>query len=110
MDFLSFGLNQTCTYWAVTGVDGFNKPVFASPVQIKCRWEERTEKVINDEGEEYLSRARIFLKDDIVPGDYLFLGTHAGTDPRLIRDAFRVMAWRRIPSLDGLSFERKAYL
>lgn len=110
MDFLSFGLGQICTHWAVTGVDGFNKPIFASPVELKCRWEERNEKLINDDGEEYLSRARVFLANDVVPGDYLFLGSNSTADPRTVREAFRVKTWRRIPSLDGLSFERKAYL
>lgn len=111
MDFLTFGLNQKCTHWAITGVDGYNEPTFAEAVQLDCRWEDRVEKLQSYLGEEFISRSRIFLSVDIADGDYLALGDHTGTpDPRVIRAAFSVKAWRKTPSLDGTFFERKAYI
>jgi hypothetical protein len=110
MSFLSFGLNQECTHWAVTGTDGYNRPTFSAPRQIKCRWEDRVEKIQNDEGVEVLSRSRIFLEDDLTMGDYLFLGISDNPDPREVPGAYRVMAMRKTPGLFAEDFERKAYL
>lgn len=110
MDFLTYGLTQECTLWVSTGTDGYNQPSFAAPVQIICRWEEKTEKIQGDDGVEVLSRARVFLAQDVALGDYLVLGTSAGADPREVPGAYRVKDFRKTPSLDGLSHERKAYL
>lgn len=110
MDFLSFGLTQTCTLWVVTGVDGYNRPSFAAPVQIPCRWEDRTEKIQIDVGVEVLSHTRVFLGQDVALGDYLSLGTKSSVDPHDESATYRVQQFRKTPSLDGLSFERKAYL
>jgi hypothetical protein len=110
MDFLTFGLSQTLTYWRKTGVNSYNQPTFAAPTQLICRWEDRVEKIQDDMGQDYVARSRIFLADDVSMGDYLFLGTSVATDPRAVTLARRVVAFRKTPSLDGLFFERKAYL
>lgn len=112
MSFLEFGLNQTCTYWQSTGVDGFNQPTFAAPVVLHCRWEERTEKIQTDEGTEALSRSRVFLAEDIAIGDYLAIGNLTSEpDPRDIPLlAHRVLDWRKTPGIYAEMFERKAYL
>lgn len=109
MSFLTYGLAQTLTFWELTGVDGYNQPQFASPVSRVCRWEERTERLQNNEGQEVLARSRIFLDADMKIGDYVALGTVAGADPRVIPQARAVIEFRKTPSLDGLSFERKSY-
>jgi len=110
MKFLLFGLRQTATYWQVTGYDGYNEPVFAAPVQIRCRWEYRVEKVQNDDGQEVVSKARVFLDREVSTDDFIALGTFADADPRRVFGAWRVLTFRSIPSLDGKSFERKCYI
>lgn len=110
MDFLTFGLTQVCTHWRKTGVDGYNQPTFAAPVQLACRWEDRVEKIQDDTGQDYVARSRIFLADDVTMDDYLFFGTSVTANPRSVGLARRVKAFRKTPSLDGLAFERKAYL
>jgi hypothetical protein len=110
MDFLTFGLSQRLTYWRKTGMDAYNKPTFAAPTQLDCRWEDRVEKIQDDTGQDYVARSRIFLGTDVTMDDYLFLGVSVATDPRTVSLARKVKAFRKTPSLDGLSFERKAYL
>lgn len=110
MSFLTFGLAQTLTLWRVTGIDGFNKPSFAAPEEQICRWEERSEKIQTADGTEVLSRARIFLAVDVALGDYMLLGTNSETNPMQVPGAYRVRDFRKIPSLDGTMFERKAFL
>lgn len=110
MNFLIFGLSQKLTLWVSLGVDGFNKPIFAAPVERICRWEERSDRIQTAEGTEVYSRATIFLDQDLALGDYVKLGSHAGANPLQIPGAYRVVDFRKIPSIDGNFFERRAYL
>lgn len=110
MSFLSFGLNQKCTYWKYLGIDGYGHPSFAAPVVLACRWEGRTEKIQGDDGEQHISRARVFLENDLESGDYLALGELAGSDPRRVLGAWRIISFRTTPGLNAEVFERKAYL
>ncbi len=110
VDFLTFGLAQTCTVWILDGVDGYNQPNFLAPVQRACRWEDRTTRLQNLEGQVVLARSRIFLAEDVSLGDFIAFGIVAGSDPRDIPTARAVIEYRKTPSLDGLSFERKAYV
>lgn len=108
-DFLTFGLSQKCTVWVLTGVDGYNQPTFATPVERACRWEERTTRLQNLEGQEVLARNRIFLAEDVKMGDYIIFGIETSSDPRGTPGARAVIEYRKTPSLDGSAFERKAY-
>ena len=110
MGFTTAFLKQTATHWAVTGVDKFNNPTFGTPEELNCRWEERTELIQTPDGQQKPSRARIFLEDDIVVGDYLFLGISSETDPRTVPNAYRILDFRKIPGLYVEQYERKAYL
>jgi hypothetical protein len=109
--FLSLGLKQIATYWRATGIDGFGEKTYSAPVQIKCRWEERSEFIRTADGNQVPSRARVFLEDDVALDDYLMLGKSTETDPRKLDNiAFQVMDFRKIPSLDATDFERLALL
>lgn len=110
MSVFTLYLPQTATHWAVNGITGTGQPQFDAPVQLKCRWEQRNDYVINDDGHEVLSRARIFLGVDVVVGDYLYLGVSTQADPRGLVGAFKVLQFRKTPGLRAEIFERKAYL
>jgi hypothetical protein len=109
MSFLTFGQTQQMTIWVKTGVNGYNKSTFASPVQRDCRWEDRTTRIQVAEGQEITARSRIFLSEDVALGDYIAFGVVAGSDPLEIPAARPVIDFRKTPSLDGTDFERKAY-
>lgn len=110
MSFLTYGLNQQATYWMKTGINGFSEPTFAVPVTVICRWEDRTDKIITPTGADTLSRARVFLDQDMAIGDYLFLGDSVASDPRTVIGAYEIKDFRKSPSLDASDFERKAFL
>lgn len=110
MDFLTFGLQQTLTIWVATGRDGYNNPTFAAPEERPCRWEQRNTKIQTEDGKEITARGRIFLDRDLAVGDYIFLGLSAELNPLETQGASRVMEFRKTPSIDGNSFERKAYI
>lgn len=102
--------NDTATYWQCTGIDGFGKPTFAAPTTIKCRWEQRVEKVFTPEGEQIMSKARLFLGQSIAINDYIFYGTSAALNPLVVPNAYRVIDYREIPGFGGTEPERRALL
>lgn len=110
MSFLTLYLNQTATYWKRQGADGFGNIVFSSPVQIRCRWEDRTQFIQNAQGDNVPSRSTVFLEQDVSLDDFLFLGKTSEPNPTNLDFAYKVMDFRRTPSLDGKDFERRALL
>lgn len=84
-------LRQIMVYWAVTGInDGFGKPIFATPVEVPCKWEDKNEMVIDmGTGEEILALSKVFVDEDLSYGSMVFLGeltdltTEQKTDPYL---------------------------
>ena len=61
-------LRQRATYWAPATVDGFGKKTFAEPVLLSCRWEDRTDLVIQGTEEARPSKARVFLNQAVALG------------------------------------------
>lgn len=103
-------LNQVCTYWAQTGTDMFNKPVFAAPQALACRWEEVSEKFINKNGEESVSKSRIFFAQNVDLEGYLFLGVNASADATEVDGAYEVQQVKKTPDLRGLKTLYVVYL
>ena len=113
MEFVTWttqNLKQDATYWAVSGVDNFGDPSFASPVGIKCKWEDRTELFIDPDGREQRSRSVVYVDTDVVIGGYLFLGTSTGTDPLAVTGAFIVKDFKKVSNFEATVHERRVML
>lgn len=98
-------LNQTLTYWAPSAVattDLYGKPTFSAPVQLSCRWEDRTEQLKDKKGEEFISKSRIFLNDDVDLDGYVFLGTSVSITPSLLTGAYEIQQKGRQPDLRNI--------
>lgn len=92
---------QDAVYWQFTGIDGFNTPQFEDPVDIKVRWDEKTEIISDNDGKEYISRAQIVTPNDLVEQSYIRLGTVEDLpnedEPRDITGAFEIKKMDRFP-------------
>ena len=110
MSFITRRLNQTATYWAVTGNDNSGDPTFAAASARKVRWEQRTEVFTRPNGEEANSSDVVFVKEDMIEGDYLFLGTSTTADPTTVAAAKEIQGFSKIPQLVGNEFERRVFL
>ncbi len=110
MSFLTLFLNQVATYWSPGVPDGFGGFTYDAPVELNCRWEDRVEVMTDTEGTQFVSKARIFLEDDVVHEGYLFLGVSTATDPQKVDDAYKIRVFAKIPDLLAENFERKAFL
>jgi hypothetical protein len=108
---LERALNDTVTYWEKTGAtDRYGKPVLSSPVQIKCRWEDRQSQIVNKQGTEVISKSRVFTLTPISIDGYLARGTIASSDPRPLDDAFEIQQVSSTPDLRSLKSLVTVYL
>ena len=115
MDIAHF-LNQTAVYWASPVADGRGGHTFTEGVEVSCRWEDKAVQFVAPTGEEELSRAMVFLGQDVDLGGYLFLGelddltSAAGEDPTEEDDAFIIRSFQKVSDLRAQNFLRTAIL
>jgi hypothetical protein len=102
-------LHQDLTYWTVSA-DGFGGYSFGVPKTLKGRWEDKSELFTSGYGKEMVSKAIVYLDTDVTLDGYLMLGTTTVADPTTLPGAYQVAAFRKVPNLGAVRFERKAYL
>lgn len=110
MSWLTALHKQTATYWACTGVDSAGDRQFAAPTTLTVKWEDRSDIVIDQDGEEGRSRAVVYLGTDVGVEGYLFLGSSVAADPRTVTGAYLIKEFRKVPTADANDFERRAVL
>ncbi len=107
---------QTAVYWAAPVSDGRGKWTFASPAEVKVRWENTAQEYTSPEGEVKVSTAVVFLlTQDVVVGGFLYLGTLASitgstSDPTVIFGAYKVQQFAKMPTISAREFVRRAIL
>ena len=104
-------LRQEVTRWptSTTRFDGFT---FSPPELQNGRWEEIGELFRSPSGEELVSRAVVYLTDDVNIGDFVALGdyTEVSNPTTLVGLAFRVRQFSKVPNIRNVEMERKAFL
>ena len=109
---------QPAWLWDNPIADGRGHYTYDSPVHILVRWEESREKFLNAAGEEVLSRALVYVGQDVKEGAMLMLDANfedsSGTVPRdptaVGAEAWPVRGFSKIPTLKADGFLRTAYL
>ena len=111
---------QVCVYWPleVSGddFDDYGQPVVvaAEPVEISCRWEDVSEEFIDVKGTRQLSKAKVYIGQDVDVGGILMLGTLDDiTDSINIKEnenAWEVKRFDKLPNLRATEFLRTAWL
>lgn len=66
---------QTAVYWGAPQPDGFGGITYSDPVEISCRWDEKTKVVTDNNGKEIVSKAEVLVTQDVDEEGYLYLGT-----------------------------------
>jgi len=108
--YLIKNLKQTATYWGSPVASGSGGYTFASPVAVDVRWEKRQELFITAEGKEELSKAVVYIGQDVVLNGYLYLGTSTEANPKDQEGSFEIRAFSKIPTLKGNYYQRKIWL
>lgn len=115
-------LKQNAVYWppessesAGDDFDNYGQPqVSLSPVQITCRWEDVTEEFIDITGTRQLSRAKVYVSQDVEVGGILMLGVLAdivdATNIKENSNAWEIRRFEKLPNLKATEYLRTAVL
>lgn len=107
---------QTAVYWASPVNNGTGGFTHDDPVEIKVRWEDKNEIVMDSKGQEFTSQAEVFVRQDVDELGYLFLGSLDDLDsdeednPISIDRAYQIKKFHKIPDTKGREFMRKVWL
>jgi hypothetical protein len=108
--FLIRNLKQEATYWGNPVPDGWGGLTFDSPVEISCRWEDKTEMFTTASGKEAQSSVVVFLGQDVDIDGFLYLGSSDQANPKDVAGAYQIKAFKKIPGIRATYWERKAWL
>ena len=123
-DFVSRLCEQDAVYWGNPQDNGYGGFTYDDPVEIKCRWEDSNE-VISMAGQdrksrELVSKAQVWVVQDVDEEGYLYLGTLDSTDalssaeeanPATVDTAYKILKFEKTPEhRRSNKFIRKAYL
>lgn len=109
MNMATRNLKEKVTWWEATP-DGFGGSTFSSPVVLNGKWQDRVEMTMSGSGKEIVSRAQVWVDQDVNIGDYLFSGESTSADPTTLDGAYPVMDFRKTTDLRSLVILRKAVL
>ena len=110
-------LTDDILYWATPVPDGFGGSEFSPVSEIKGYWDEKQELFVTTEsGEQMLSRAIVYLNQDVTVGGYLMQGTitndldSSGQEPETEGTAYRIMRIDKQRDMKAVNFVRKIWL
>jgi len=93
---------QTAIYWGNPVSDKEGGLVFDTPVEIKVRWDGKTNLIRSNNGEEVVSKAEILVLQDIDMDGYLLLDSLVNLDSDNYDDpvacgAYKVLVYEQAP-------------
>ena len=109
-------LKTTIVYWGNPTADGYGGYTFDDPIEIKCRWEDRTELFVDPNGKEQRSTAVVYVDRAVAVEGYLFKGTLEDLtsaeegDPQTVSAAKEIKQCRSVPNRDETFFVRNVWL
>jgi hypothetical protein len=113
--FITKYCTQIAVYWGNPVQDTYGY-TFDAPVEIMCRWINKSEILIDDKGEQILSKAIVHILQDMSINGYLYLGTLDSLDsdnysyPEKVTGAYSIKKIDKVPSINQDAFVRRAYL
>ena len=114
---------QTCVYWGSPQDDGYGGKIFAAPVELLVRWEDKEQLIRQDDGIEISSRAIVYVLQDVDLEGMMYLGTlddlydisesSAGalSNPKEFDKTYVIKKFEKSPALGSTTdFVRKVWL
>lgn len=103
---------EIATLWRVTGNDGFGDQLYAAPVTVRVRWEERQVVFTNSAGQDEMASAIAWMPYDVFEGEVIALGSHATSDPwdGSVPTAREIQGFIKVRHLLNPTYERRAFL
>jgi hypothetical protein len=117
IDSVTSNCKQIAVYWGTPTNDGFGTHTYADPIEIYCRWEDVSIKMLDEEGIEFVSRAVVYVLQDVELNGLLYLGglddldSDQEDDPMTITDIQIIKGFYKTPVLKSTTkFLRKAII
>ncbi len=108
---------DTAVYWSNPAVAADASFTFDTPVEIDCIWTEKITQIRDNSGKEIVSKAGIWVTQDLDDNGMLFhgvltdLSTAEKSDPRKRKDAYEIKLFIKTPSLHiSGTYVRKAMI
>lgn len=104
---------QKAVYWGSPTPDGYGGKTFASPVELSVRWQDVNNVAVTPEGEQFISRATVFVLQDVDLGGFLRLGEMDSDEPSSpigVSGAYPIRAFNKTPTLKATQFVRTALI
>ena len=109
---------QNAVYWGSPSSDGFGRMIYSDPVGVSCFWMDEQETLIDDDGKEWVTRAEVFVLQDMVEQGVLYLGSLSDltddekSDPKTnLQTAREIKRFIKTPSLyDKDTYVKKVIL
>lgn len=117
-DHISDICKQTAVYWGSPTNDGFGRMTYTDPVEVNCFWIDEQETMIDNDGKEWVTRAKVFVLQDMDEQGVLYLGEiddltdEEKSDPlKELQTAREIKRFIKTPSLyDDNTFVKKVLL
>ena len=114
-------LKGTCTYWppgsegsGSVDFDDYGQPIYSTPVEISCRWEEKAVEFIAPDGTMQVSQAVVYVSIDVSPRGVLINESLANVgdldNPKNNDGAWEIKRFDKLPNFKGTEYLRTAYL
>ena len=114
---------QTAVYWGSPVSDGFGGQTHGEVREIQCRWDDVSNTISTNDGQEIISRAELLVVEDLQEHGFLWLGSLGelndlyldshmdNIDPKTVSNAFEIRRIDKIPMIKSTDdFVRKIYL
>lgn len=99
--------NQIATRWTSSGTDVYGNSSWTKST-IKVRWENKQQKSVDLQGNEFISNSIVYLGEDVNVGDYLYLGSSVADTPPT--GSYEIKNFTKIPNIAATDYIRKAIL
>ena len=114
-------LKQTCVWWDVTtstsggiGRDANGQPILTSPVEISCRWTDKTQEYIDSTGAKQMSHTGVMVDRDVTIGGVLMLGELTdiinAVNVKENDNAWEIKSFKKVSNFRNTEYFRKALL
>lgn len=80
--FLSAAMPDGAVLWDGPVSDGIGGRTFDEPIEVVCRWEQKSVLFIDASGQEVTSQAVVYIVGDVDIGGYLYRGAIASLTPQ----------------------------
>lgn len=97
--------NDTAVYWAFAQTASDGSQEYDDPVEISCLWKIHRELMADNDGQEFVTKAKVYVLQDISDHGMLYKGTLADLDsgeeanPHTVDEAYEIKRFVKTPSL-----------